>query len=219
MARKRPPRGDTRKALMDAALGQVARGRSFEALSLRKLTQSVGLVPTAFYRHFESMEALGLALVDEAFRTLRRMMREARDRPLPNEQLIRSSVETYTRYVRANRLHFHFILRERYGGVAALRHAIRGEIRLFVSELATDLGRFPILSQWRTEDLQMIATLIVSAVAEATELILDTTGGSDDDEAIVRSTEKQLRLILLAVPHWRSGQAPAGADTREAPAP
>jgi len=206
MARGRARRGeDTHKALMDAALKQIARGRSFDSLSLRKLTQSVGLVPTAFYRHFESMEALGLALVDDSLRTLRKMMREVREAPQPHEQVIRTSVETYVEYVQANRLHFYFILRERYGGVTTLRHAIRNGIDLFVSELATDLGRFPVMSTWTGEDLRMIAGLIVSTVAEATELILDVPADDTERTAeIMKLTEKRLRLIILAVPQWRS---------------
>ena len=203
--RKATRNRDTRAEIMQAALRQVARGRSFEAMSLRKLTASVGIVPTAFYRHFESMEALGLTLVDDALRTLRRMMRDARERELPTEQMVRDSVQTYADYVQANRLHFTFVLRERYGGVAPLRHAIRAGIELFVSELATDLGRFPILNTWQAGDLRMIAGLIVSAVMETTELLLDAP--EDDAERIaeiVRTSEKQLRLVMLAVPQWRS---------------
>jgi len=207
MARRKASRGEgTRTALMEAALKQVARGRSFEAMSLRKLAQSVDIVPTAFYRHFESMEALGLALVDECLRTLRRMMREARERELPDSQILRDSVETYFRYVQANRLHFTFIMRERYGGVAALRHAIRAGIALFVSELATDLGRFPGLTRWTSEDLRMIAGLIVSTVTEATESVLEADGHHPEQVDLeLAQTEKKLRLVLLAVPHWRSG--------------
>ena len=44
---------------------------SFGSLSLREVTREAGVVPTAFYRHFANMEELGLALVDESFRTLR----------------------------------------------------------------------------------------------------------------------------------------------------
>lgn len=206
MTARRAGRGETtRKALMDAALQQIARGRSFDALSLRKLTLSVGIVPTAFYRHFESMEALGLALVDESLRTLRRMMREAREQPVPHEQVIRSSVSTYVRYVQDNRLHFHFIMRERFGGVATLRHGIHNGIQLFVSELATDLGRFPVLDRWSAPDLRMIAGLIVAAVTEATDLVLNAPEDDPDADAeIINTTTRQLRLIVLAVPQWRS---------------
>ena len=35
-------------------------------------------MPTAFYRHFASLEELGLALVDESFASLRAMLRDVR---------------------------------------------------------------------------------------------------------------------------------------------
>ena len=58
---------------------QLEAGESFDALSLRSVARAAGVVPTAFYRHFESMDELGLALVEESFRTLRAMLREARE--------------------------------------------------------------------------------------------------------------------------------------------
>src|SRR5450759_1294761 len=85
-------RRHTRQALLDAVLLQLEAGESFDALSLRSVARAAGVVPTAFYRHFESMDALGLALVEESFRTLRAMLRDARE-GLPPEQVIHRSVE------------------------------------------------------------------------------------------------------------------------------
>ena len=65
-------RGDTRKLLIDTALSMLDGDKSFDGLSLRELTREVGIVPTGFYRHFPDMDALGLALVEESFRSLRR---------------------------------------------------------------------------------------------------------------------------------------------------
>src|SRR5947209_15424956 len=72
-------RRHTRQALLDAALLQIEAGESFDSLSLRSVTRAAGVVPTAFYRHFASMDELGLVLVEESFRTLRRMLRDARE--------------------------------------------------------------------------------------------------------------------------------------------
>src|SRR5439155_23497205 len=58
----------TRQALLDAAL-ELLKEQSFSSLSLRQVTRAAGIVPTAFYRHFDDMEELGLALIDESFRT------------------------------------------------------------------------------------------------------------------------------------------------------
>ncbi len=67
-----------------------------------------------------NMEELGLALIDESFRTLREMIRAARADPSTFEHVIRNSVDILVRHVHENRLHFTFIARERFSGVAAL---------------------------------------------------------------------------------------------------
>jgi AcrR family transcriptional regulator len=194
----------TRQALLDAALGLLEGEHSFASLSLREVTRSAGIVPTAFYRHFRDMDELGLALVQESFRTLRQLMRAARSAPLPTQQLIRRSVETFVAYVRANRRHLHFVARERAGGRSVVRGAIRAEIRLFVSELATDLGRFPVLAAWSTEDLQMMAGLLVAAMVNGMLDILDLPPSSADEGELVRTLEKQLRLVVLGASQWKS---------------
>jgi AcrR family transcriptional regulator len=151
------------------------------------------------------MDELGLALVDEAFRTLRQLMRTARAAPVEPRQRIRRSVETFVAYVRANRPHVALIARERSGGSSARRAAVRGEVRLFVSELATDLGRMPPLTTWSTDDLQMAAGLLVAAMMAGMLDVLDLPPGDVAEEtALVRMLEKQLRLVVLGAAAWRS---------------
>lgn len=195
----------TRQGLLDAALKLLEGEQSFASLSLREVTREAGIVPTAFYRHFRDMDELGLALVDDSFRTLRQMMRGARNGQLPTEQLVRRSVEAFVAHVRAHDRYFQFVLRERAGGRIALQNAIRTEIRLFISELATDLGRFPTLNAWRTEDLRMMAGLIVNTMVNAVMDILDLPPGRPEDEQeMIKVLEKQLRLVLLGSTLWKN---------------
>ncbi len=199
-ARKQRTRGD----LMHAAL-KLLRAKSFTSLSLREVAREAGVVPTAFYRHFESMDELGLALVEDSFRTLREMIRSARADVASFKHVIHDSVEIVVRHVRAHPDQFRFVIRERHGGSPVLRQAIRAEIRLFASELATDLSRFPHLSGWSTEDLQMMAGLIVNAMVSTAEGILDAPPDSPEvEEEAIRAAEHQLLLIALGVPHFRS---------------
>lgn len=200
-------KGQTRQALLDAALDLLEQGRGFGALSLREITREVGIVPAAFYRHFPDVEALGLALVDESMGSLRHMIREAREAPVPPEHIIRRSVATLARHVHANRRHFRFISREMFGGMTVLRERIRRELQSFTSELALDLGRLPLLNGWPAEDLQMIAGLMVNAMVLTADAILEAPAGQPEVEArITRIAEKQLRLISLGVPHWKPAQ-------------
>jgi AcrR family transcriptional regulator len=195
---------------MDAALKLMDAGDSFEAVSLRSVTRAAGVVPGAFYRHFSSMDELALALVDESFRTLRALLREARAAGPPAQHVIRRSVAVLVEQVLANRQHFALIARARTSGNGILRHAVNNEIRLITSELATDLARFPVLRDWSTDDLTMLAGLLVNTmivhVAEILDLPVDN-GRRPSSAAvaeIARIAEKQLRLPMLGVPHWRS---------------
>ena len=64
----------SRQALLNAALQLSTSGRSFARISLREVTRQVGLVPTAFYRHFNDLDELGLELVDQAALHIKSML-------------------------------------------------------------------------------------------------------------------------------------------------
>jgi AcrR family transcriptional regulator len=192
----------TRRAIVAAAL-RLLEDRSFSALSLREVTREAGIVPGAFYRHFESMEALGLVLIDESFRALRDMLRGARAARLDPNRVIESSVDMLIEGVNQRREHWRFIGRERSSGVTVLRYAIRTEIRLITSELAIDLARFPGLNTWSSEDLNILASLFVNAMIVIAEAIEDA-GDPEALDEIKRTAIKQLRMIAVGVAGWRS---------------
>jgi AcrR family transcriptional regulator len=192
----------TRRAIVAAAL-RLLESRSFSGLSLREVTREAGIVPAAFYRHFESMEALGLVLIDESFRALRDMLRGARAGKLDPNRVIESSVDILIAGVNERREHWRFIGRERNSGVTVLRYAIRTEIRLITSELAIDLARFPGLNTWSSEDLNILATLFVNAMISIAETIDDANDNAALEE-VRRTAVKQLRLIVVGITGWRS---------------
>ena len=192
----------TRRAIIGAAL-KLLDERNFSALSLREVTREVGIVPAGFYRHFESMEALGLVLIDESFRSLREMLRAARTDKLDPNRMIESTVEILTTSVTQQREHWRFIVRERSSGIPILRHAIRAEILLITSELAADLARVPGLDTWNTEDLNIRAGLFVNSMIVIAEAIEDAPDAEMVEE-ITRTAVRQLRMITVGVAGWRS---------------
>ena len=198
----------TRQSLLDGALDLLA-DRSLAALSLREVARHAGLVPTAFYRHFDSMDDLGIALVEESMLRLRHMVRRAR-RNLGGD-VITETVATLTDEVLKNTAHYRFLTAERYGGVAAVRAAINTELRLFTSELTVDLARFPEFRAWPTEDLQMTADLMVNAMLAYVTALLEVEARRSDQVTEVRATaEKQLRLIVLGTTQWRPSTHSSG---------
>jgi len=149
------------------------------------------------------MEALGLVLIDESFRSLRDLLRGARAGRLDPTRVIESSVDILIDGVNDRREHWRFIGRERNSGVSVLRYAIRTEIRLITSELAIDLARFPGLNTWSSEDLNILASLFVNSMIVIAEAIEDAHDQASLDE-IKRIAVKQLRMITVGVADWRS---------------
>jgi AcrR family transcriptional regulator len=207
----------TRRALTEAALRLVDE-RGFSGLSLREVTREAGISPTAFYRHFADMNELAFALVDESFRSLREMLRGVREGRDDAAGMIHGSVAVLVREVYEQRLHWRFIARERSSGVPALRRAIRSEIRLFSSELATDLSRLPALGDWTADDLQMMGALMVNTMVSTAEALLDVSPEDPEAQAeVVRTTEHQMLLIALGAGQWRpAGAAPVTRRARSA---
>lgn len=71
--------GDLRAALIEAGLASLE-GDAGEAPSLRALARSVGVSPTAVYRHFPDKQALLDALAKEGLQRLGQAQRAAMDR-------------------------------------------------------------------------------------------------------------------------------------------
>ncbi|WP_327096150.1 TetR family transcriptional regulator [Nocardia vinacea] len=186
----------TRQALLDGTLALAAE-RGFGALSLREIARSAGIVPTAFYRHFASLDDLGAALVDEGIRALRLALRQLRRTP---DARLSETVRFVFDQVAIKRELFGFITRERRGGSAALQHAIALELQLIVRELVVDLSRIPDLDSWSADDLELAADLIVSTVADC---IADYVAATPRDQpAIIDRTVRQVRLIALGMAAW-----------------
>jgi AcrR family transcriptional regulator len=190
----------TRRAILDAAL-RLSAETGLSGLSLRQVAKEVGIVPTAFYRHFASIDELGLALVEESFVSLRAMIRDVRRGNPSLEQIVDRSVQVLDEHVRGQRAHFSFIARERSGGSVPVRNAVRHEFALFERELATDLARLP-MDHWSAEDLQVLSHLIVVAMIAVAEEILESPERERD--AINARARTQLLLLIVGAVNWRS---------------
>lgn len=194
----------TREALMAAAL-ELSRTSGFAQISLRQVAREAGVVPTAFYRHFQSMDELGLALVEESFSTLRRMIREAQRDPQVFENIIDAAAEVLVETVKQSKAHFAFVGRERVGGSPVVRQAIRHELELFESELAVVLATLPNIEKWHSDDVRMVSRLFVrNMVANAEEVVEMPDGRPDLEARIKEGARRQMRLIVLGFANWRS---------------
>jgi AcrR family transcriptional regulator len=192
----------TRQAILASALA-LSEETGLAGVSLRHVAKEVGIVPTAFYRHFGSIEELGLILVDESFVSLRAMLRDVRREP-ELAGVIPNSVLVLLEHVRRQQEHFRFIARERTGGSAAVRTAIRHELELCERDLATDIARLPGTEVWSAEDLGILSELIVNAMVSTAEKILNTPRHEAAEAEVVRVAQTQLRMLVVGALNWSS---------------
>lgn len=190
----------TRRAILDAALA-LTEDTGLAGLSLRQVAKEVGIVPTAFYRHFDSIDQLGLALVEESFGSLRAMIRDVRQGNLSLGQVVDSSVSVLVEHVRDQRAHFGFIARERSGGSKVVRDAVRREFGLFERELATDLARLP-MDHWSADDLRILSNLIVGAMITTSDELLRAE--PREIAEIRHRARTQLMMMIIGALNWNS---------------
>ncbi|WP_310962620.1 TetR family transcriptional regulator [Nocardioides terrisoli] len=192
----------TRRAILDAALRLSGDG-GLSALSLRQVAREVGVVPTAFYRHFASVDELGLTLVDESFASLRGVLRDVRQGESAPREVIARSVQVLDEHVRVHREHFAFIARERTAGPPAVRRAVRHQLELVERELAIDLAQVTG-SRWSSDDLRVLSNLIVNAMVATAEDILAADGRPAVEAEVRRRAATQLRMVVVGALRWRS---------------
>jgi AcrR family transcriptional regulator len=200
----------TRRAILDAAL-LLSEESSLGALSLRQVAKEVGIVPTAFYRHFATIDELGLALVEESFESLRALLRDARDiaTTVASDRefflaIVDTSVGALVSHVPKNDAHFRFIARERTAGPPAVRSAVRHQLELIERELATDIARIPGSSKWSGEDLRILANLLVTAMVSHAEELAVAGGKPDVERRIAETARRQLHIVLIGALRWDS---------------
>lgn len=182
---------------MAASIRLVGINGSFSATSLREVTRVAGIVPAAFYRHFSSMDELGVKLVDYSFRSLKRLLNELRQKPQRDSRILITTVDAYLNYVRTHRKFFIFLVRERSGGLLSVRTAIRDQLTDISKEIAEDITKSSQLSHLSKSDAQTIASLLVDTMISATDVVLDLPLGQlEPEQKLIKETNKKLQIIL-----------------------
>lgn len=189
----------TRRALLDAALDQLSPERAFSSLSLREVTRAAGIAPTSFYRHFDDMNDLGLALVEETGLALRQLMRKARSRIKQKGTAIDTSVSTFMEYLVNNTNHFRLLLREHTGNSKEFRTAINLEIKHFVTELEEYLKRRSNQRDKDPANLSTLAEAMVIIVFHMGAQALDST--NKERTQIAEKAVLQLKMLLIGAAH------------------
>lgn len=154
-----------KRLLMDAALRLMAHSRSLSSLGLRELAREAGLNPNTFYRHFQSVDELGMALIrhiaDQLRQPLRDLRQEAAQRAaegggggprllgveLGRGRLVcHETVALFFRFVEENPEAFIVGMRELHGASPLLRAELREVMDGFAQDMAEDIQNLQLVA-------------------------------------------------------------------------
>jgi TetR/AcrR family transcriptional regulator, fatty acid biosynthesis regulator len=131
------PQGKRR--LIEAGLRLAARGRALSSLGLRELGREAALNPNTFYRHFDDIDQLGVAAIEEVTAKLRMGLQQVRRGALTHADATRGSAEYFLEFVRRNPEAFLVGAREIHSGSPAIRSALRRVMDEIAAEITDDL--------------------------------------------------------------------------------
>lgn len=210
----------TRQAFFNAVLDLCMMGQSFGSISLRQVTREVGVVPTAFYRHFDDMESLGRSLVEEelgeALSTLRSGLQMGRTRSYDRQ--IAKSIQLFFASIDAHPRYWQFMVSERFGGSESVRNAIDAQIKLFAQIMSEDLGIQPAFKHINAEDRRLLAeaglNLFLTWIIDWLDLTYSQTHDEDVDvenleakkEQMLRQCTRQAQMLFYGAENWRSSE-------------
>ena len=176
----------SRQALLDAALKLSTSGRSFSTIILREITREVGLVPTAFYRHFEDMDRLSEALIEQVSERLHQIIFHLRQGYLSHASAkTQTSIQLFFRAVDTSPQDWIFLIAERWGG-----------------------------SDQNCTELQVMSSILVNLSFTWAMTWLNAaeqyTGGEliDWQQHYIEQVTTQARLLFRGIDHWQSEKNP-----------
>ncbi|MGP5210029.1 MULTISPECIES: TetR family transcriptional regulator [Psychrobacter] len=189
----------TRHAFFNAVLDLCMTGQSFSSISLRQVTREVGVVPTAFYRHFDDMESLGRALVVEELGGTLAILSDSLQigRKRSFDRQIAKSIQLFLYMVSDQPYYWQFLVSERYGGSEAVRKAINELVKKHAHSLAEDLALQPAFTHINGYDRRLLAEAGVNMFFSWIIDWLELTYTEDhDDEVDLNEVEENKHLML-----------------------
>lgn len=197
------------QALLDAALTLSTSGRSFSSISLREVAREVGLVPTAFYRHFQDMDELGQELVDQVALYLKNVLHQLGQGLAQTEANPEISMDLFFEAIDQNPIPWMFMIAERWGGSETVRRSIGREIEYLNIDLAEDLKKFEIVQNFNhADDLKMLSNILINLcftwAMSWISLGRQYTGMELELQKLVLKKQSitQVKLIFKGIAHW-----------------
>lgn len=190
-----------REKLLAAALRLAARRSSVASLGLRELAREAGLNPNTFYRHFNNLEELSAAIVEDFGSEIRLRRNLARQQSQDFPSFLAQSVTSYFEFAAEHPEAFIVGFRELSLGSDTSR-AVKRLMDELAEELVGIAAQFGALSgQDKARELE-IAGFIVNGLFM---LALEYIEQKPRRRAIAKKAERYVALLLYGAAAMNAG--------------
>lgn len=202
--------------LMSAALKLAMKTRSIGALGVREIGRAAGLNPNTFYRHFSSLEDLGLAILNEVIASWRGPLRDIRRRaaeaacaqiPAPAAStdywavslrrakfVAALTIDGYFDFVTKNPEAFMIGVGEMSGSSSKLRQRLQEANEELANDLAADIRIYQLLPMVSDATLKDMSTVIIRQIITLSTDYIDVPQKRDE----IRKMAYDLMISLVA---------------------
>lgn len=213
---ERPAEAAGKRALIDAALRLASSRRSLSSLGLRELAREAALNPNTFYRHFDDVDDLGLAIIRDIATQLRQPLRDLRreaaeraqsgqgaaDVPFGldlerGQRVTRETVRLFFDFVERNPQAFIIGVRELHGPSPVLRASLARVMDEFGEDMAEDIRQFHLLPEVDEGELKQLSRLISRQLFQQSLDYLECP--PERREEVCALAERQILLLFTGV--------------------
>lgn len=161
---KRLPSDERRATIIDAA-GRLFGERGYDAARLDDIAAAAGVTKPILYRHFDTKQALYLALLERHRDDLHRFATAVPERGTLEKRL-RAVLEVWFAYVEAHSYAWRMLFRDTGGGpeVQAFRVEVHARARTVLAEIIASLSAAPIPAPEREAVAELMSMGMASLV-------------------------------------------------------
>lgn len=182
-----------KRQLMDAALRMLARQQGADTLSLRELAREAGLNHNTFYRHFDSLGQLQLALMDEFTMQLRQGTSDARSDVGRDPSVVRRVVGWLFDFAAAHRDLFLVAYRTLHGPPSEGRLGLQR----CLDEMRRDMLREQRAMKLLPEGCDAVWLRVLGVYGRAVyALVVRYLEGPDQRDALLAESQELLAILV-----------------------
>lgn len=183
-----------KQKLIDAALKLSAEKRSFANIGLRELAREAKLNPNTFYRHFDSLEELGVYMIDEVGATLLDALAKVQSQKFDPTRVNEQALDLFFDFVLQYQDALTVAACERYSSSVALRQALEERLETFAINIANNVAKMGALAVLPREKINQVMRHITQ---HCFRVAVDYIEQVDQREQIRNDTRDYIMMLFL----------------------